>query len=184
MIFVANMVNSYMLIDIMMTRNIHECKLGVKHGITMKNPWSRISQDTKWKNSLISGPSWPIFMIFVAIMVNSYVLIDIMMTRNVHEWILGVKPWIIHENPLGENFAVILYGENSHISGPSLPILMIFVANIVNSSLVISFMMIRSSSWVENLATNQKVYFAKLKFKKFAIPHISTSFSCQVGCLP
>ena len=58
-------------------------------------------------------------MIFVAIMVNSYVLIDIMMTRNVHEWILGVKTWVNHEKTLGENFVVRPYGENSHISGPS-----------------------------------------------------------------
>ena len=58
-------------------------------------------------------------MIFVAIMVNSYVLIDIMVTRNVYEWILGVKTWVNHEKLLGENFALIPYGENSHISGPS-----------------------------------------------------------------
>ena len=52
-------------------------------------------------------------MIFVAIMVNSYVLIDIMMTRNVHEWILGVKTWVNHEKLLGENFALIPNGENT-----------------------------------------------------------------------
>ena len=38
MIFVAIMVNSYVLIDIMMTRNVHEWILGVKHGFTLKKP--------------------------------------------------------------------------------------------------------------------------------------------------
>ena len=59
------------------------------------------------------------FMIFVDIMVNSYVLIDIMITRNVHEWILGVETWVNHEKILGGNFALIPFEENSHISGPS-----------------------------------------------------------------
>ena len=44
-------------------------------------------------------------------MVNSYVLIDIIMTRNVHEWKLGVKIWNNHEKPIVENFALIQNGK-------------------------------------------------------------------------
>ena len=42
--------------------------------------------------------------------VNSYVLIDNMMTRNVHEWKLGMKKWNNPEKPIVQNFAVIENG--------------------------------------------------------------------------
>ena len=97
-IYMANLVNSCVLLDIMMTRNVQDLNFGWKHEITMTKSYARIL----WLHSVLEkchilGPSWPILVIFLAIIVNSYVLIDIMMTRNVHEWILQVKTWVNHE---------------------------------------------------------------------------------------
>ena len=78
-----------------------------------------------WKNSHISAPNWPILMIFLANMVNSCMLMDIMTTRKVHEWILGVKTLKNQWKPLGENYSTMPHVKNSHFSGPSWPILMI-----------------------------------------------------------
>ena len=70
------------------------------------------------KNSHISDPSRPILMIFVANMVNSCMLMDIMTTRKVLERIFGVKTLKNHGKPLGENYSAMLNVKNSHISGP------------------------------------------------------------------
>ena len=78
----------------------------------------KFSSYTKWENSLISGLSWPIFIIFVSNMVNSYLLIDIIMTRNVHEWKLGVKICNNHEKPMVESFAVIQNGKIALFQAP------------------------------------------------------------------
>ena len=57
-------------------------------------------------------------MIFVANMVNSYVLIDIMMIRNVDEWKLRVKIWNNFEKLIVENFAVIQNGKIALFQAP------------------------------------------------------------------
>ena len=145
-IFVANIVKSCMLMDAMTTRKVHGWLLGVK---TLKNHGKPLGENYSAmfnvKNSHISGPSWPILMIFVANMVNSCMLMDLMTTRKVHEWILGVKILKNHWKPLGENYSTMTDVKNSHISGPSWPILMIFVANMVNSCMLMDIMTTRSA---------------------------------------
>ena len=51
-------------------------------------------------------------------MVNSYVLIDIMMIRNVDEWKLRVKIWNNFEKLIVENFAVIQNGKIALFQAP------------------------------------------------------------------
>ena len=73
-------------------------------------------------------------MIFVANIVYSYVLIDVMMTRSDLEEILGVKTWNNHGKlPRHANFPSELALKNSHNFTLIWLILMIFVANMVIS---------------------------------------------------
>ena len=80
--FFAKIVISYMQIDFMMTRNVLGWTLGVK---TLNNHQKLLGEklftlcNVKKYHNL--GLSWPIWVIFVANMVISYVLIGFMMTR-------------------------------------------------------------------------------------------------------
>ena len=61
------------------------------------------------------GHSGPISLIFVARMIISYVLIRVMMTRNVLGWILGVKTLKNHQKLVGENLYTLFSMKNAII---------------------------------------------------------------------
>ena len=93
----------------------------------------------------ISGLIAPIWVIFLAEIVISYMQIGFMMTRNVLGWTLGVKTLNNHQKLLGEKLSTLCNMKKYHNLGLSWPIWVIFVANMVISYVLIGFMMTRTS---------------------------------------
>ena len=93
----------------------------------------------------ISGLIAPIWVIFLAEIVISYMQIGFMMTRNVLGWTLGVKTLNNHQKLLGEKLSTLCNMKKYHNLGLSWPIWVIFVANMVISYVPIGFMMTRTS---------------------------------------
>ena len=113
-----------------------------KHWLTIKNYKARIHAPVK---CYISGLKAPIWVIFLAKIVISYMQIGFMMTRNVLGWTLGVKTLNNHQKLLGEKLFTLCNMKKYHNLGLSWPIWVIFVANMVISYVLIGFMMTRTS---------------------------------------